>query len=216
VGEASLWNSSPNISPIYGNNLLRTSAGIFEIPSGSYGVDELQSTLSLIWENLGLSAELIILSSDESTQKMVLTFSENITIQASGLGEILGLTEVVNGLAGKHYFAPEIAKFNRFSAFYIRSNFVSSGIPINTLSERIIAKVPITSRPGSLINYNNINPLQIDVTSDLVGQSKQNIWFQIVDDKSRPIYVIDDWSVSIRIYYYIESASIKNTPQNFT
>jgi hypothetical protein len=188
--------------------------GVFEIPSGSYGVDELQATLSLMWENMGLNADLVILSSDESTQKLVLSFLEDITIDPSGLGEILGLSEVVNGVAGQHYFCPEVAKFNRFSSFYIRSNLVSAGIPINILSERVIAKVPITAKPGSLINYNNVNPPAIDIT-DLAGQSKQGIWFQLVDDRARNIIVVDDWSLSIRIYYHIEAGSIRNTQQGF-
>jgi hypothetical protein len=213
VSDASIWNSSPNISPVYNNNILTTSAGVFEIPSGSYGVDELQATLSLMWENLGLNSDLIILSSDESTQKLVLSFFEDIIIQPSGLAEILGFEEMIYGKAGKHYFCPLVAKFNRFSSFYIRSNLVSAGIPINTLSERVIAKIPITARPGSLINYNNVNPPAIDI-SDLVGQSKQGIWFALVDDKGRPIIVVDDWSVSIRIYYYIDSTS-RSTQQGF-
>lgn len=212
VSDASIWNSSPNISPVYKNNVLTTSLGVFEIKSGSYGVDELQATLSLMWENMGLNADLITLSSDESTQKLVLSFFEDVTIFPSGLGEILGLNEVVYGEAGKHYFCPDVAKFNRFSSFFIRSNLVSGGIPVNTLSERVIAKVPITARPGSLINYNNVNPPAIDI-SDLIGQSKQGIWFSLVDDKARPIIVIDDWSVTIRIHYHIDGDSVRSTQQ---
>ena len=102
VIQASIWNTSPNISPDFNNNIFNfttsnvANPGTHNIvfPEGLYSLDGFNGYISTFFTNNGLPSNLIVLTADDSTQKTVLTFldagdSVDFTV-ASSCREILG------------------------------------------------------------------------------------------------------------------------------
>ena len=83
VPQASIWNTSPNISSSFSNNTFKftTSAaaapGTYTItfPEGLYSLEAIGSYLSAQFVNLSLPANLFTLSGNDSTSQTVITFS---------------------------------------------------------------------------------------------------------------------------------------------
>ena len=78
VVSAAIWNVSPTISEEIGNNhfyITSPESGVadFTIPDGLYGVIELEAFLQQELVNLGGSADIISLTEQGSTQKLVIT-----------------------------------------------------------------------------------------------------------------------------------------------
>jgi hypothetical protein len=109
---------------------------------------------------------------------------------------------ITSTIAGESVTAPNEARFNRIVNYYITSNMLSDGIPINNRSAGIICEVPIIVKAGYLINFVPTNPLRVDC-SDLIGQSKQLISFGLVDQLNREVSTAgEDWSLAIVIRYH--------------
>ena len=195
IQQASIWNTSYNISADFNNNNFTFTSGAvthsLTIPAGLYSLGGLSSFLSTQFVNLGLVSNLISLSGDDSTQRTLLTFlnagdSVNFTV-ANSVRLVLGFNSrvVVSPSGGYSEYSDNTASFNRVNSYLIRSNIVSQGIPINTIGAGIIASVPITVAPGSEIVYAPTNPIIIDA-SELIGQSKNVVTFSLLDQSLRP------------------------------
>ena len=78
ITQASIWNTSYNISAAFGNNAFRfrTANNTFDFifPDGLYSLSGLNSYLSTQLANTGLSSNLLTVSGDESTQRTVIIF----------------------------------------------------------------------------------------------------------------------------------------------
>jgi hypothetical protein len=109
---------------------------------------------------------------------------------------------ITSNIAGETVIAPNEANFNRVVNYYILSNLLSDGIPINNKSSGVICEVPITVRSGSLINFIPTNPLRVDC-SDLIGNGKQLVSFALVDQIGRDVSTSgEDWSLALVIRYH--------------
>jgi len=243
VVSAKVWNSSPNISPGIGNNHIHFSYGgsdyDIENPEGLYGIEELNAAMSIFFVQNGLPSsdipdvlDLFEITEDGATQKVSIKFNfagvtidftkPNSCIDVLGFytvhdiaGDTFTSSEIISSTTpGESVRAPNEARFNRVVNYYIQSNLLSDGIPINSSSSGIITEVPILNvKVGSLINYTPSNPLRVDC-SDLIGQSKQLISFALVDQIGREVSTsAEEWSLAIVIRYHIrENSSNQRRP----
>ena len=213
ITQASIWNTSYNISALFGNNVFRfrTANNVYDIifPDGLYSLSGLNSYLSTQFVNLGLSSNLFVVSGDEATQRTVITFI-NIGDQidftvANSVRGILGFNPrvITSTITGFNAFSESTATFNRVNSYLIRSNLVSQGIPVNSIGNGIITQVPINVSPGSQINYQPMHPIPVDAT-ELVGMGKNVFTFSLCDQNLRPTPTAGEkWDFVLVINYYI-------------
>ena len=227
VSQASIWNTSYNISAAFSNNVFafRSVFGApvpdvgpqvpiaysILLPDGLYSLSGFNAYLSTQFVNLGLPSNLITVTGDDATQKTILTFllagdQVDFTVANSVRG-ILGfdarLAPVTAQTAGFNEFSDEPANFNRVNSYLIRSNLVSQGIPVNSIGQGIIAQVPITVPPGSQINYQPRNPIPVDA-SELVGLGKNAFTFSLVDQNLRATPTAGEtWDFVLVLNYFV-------------
>lgn len=197
VLQANIWNTSPNISAAAANNIFTFTtssapAGTYNwaIPDGLYSVAGLNSYLSSQFVNIGLPANLITISGNQSTQKSIITFltaadSVDFTV-ANSVRQVLGFNAVVITAPSANYsfFSNNTAAFNRVNSYVISSNLVGNGIPVNSSSRGIIATVPINVSPGSQINYSPQNVIWFNAP-ELIGSQRSNMQFALLDEDLR-------------------------------
>jgi hypothetical protein len=225
VVSAKVWNTSPNISDSIGNNHFYFTYGGNSydaiLPDGLYGIDEMNMFMEIYFSsNSVLPNDLFVFEENGATQKLIVKFNyvdvtmdftqPNACIDITGfytthdeLSDVFSSTSIVaSTIAGESFIAPNEARFNRVVNYYITSNMLSDGIPINNRSNGTICEIPITVRAGSLINFVPTNPLRVDC-SDLIGQSKQLIAFGLVDQLGREVSTSgEEWSLAIVIRYH--------------
>lgn len=229
VVSAKVWNTSPNISEGIGNNhLVFTYLGkeydlIF--PDGLWGTKEFNLYLEYFFlhhglkETVGTEIEnvLFVVVENDATQR--------VSIQFNVLGVVIDFTKpnscidvlgfytthnndiftsnlkITTTIKGDSITAPNEARYNRVMNYFIRSNLVSDGIPVNNVSTGIIAEVPIDVKVGSLINFIPTNPMRSDC-SDLIGNPKSVVSFTLVDQIGRDVSTSgEEWSLAIIFRY---------------
>lgn len=208
VNMASIWNSSPNISDVNGNNHFvieyNGEKQDIVIVNGLYGVSELNGYLQQKIKELGFPEDLLILTGDSSTQKTIISFKYDNTIiywDANSCWEIIGFEQgtTTTADADNSVYGDLVAEFNRISSYYITSNLVTDGIPVNNLNPGIIATIPITEKPGSLMTFEPINPVSCSATK--LKQGMQTIEFTLYDQLLRPVIMPEIWLFSVVIKY---------------
>jgi hypothetical protein len=213
---ASVWYVQPNISVLLGNNnftyIYNSDSYTLIIPDGLYSLEALNAIISRDFLSRGFDANLIILTGDDSTQRVIITFTQtntqiNFNVPNSVrtvLGFNADLVPAVIQPANYFVYGDNEAKFNTINNFYIRSSLVTDGMPINNTTFGIIAVVPIP--PGSvgrLINYQPNIPVRID-TPELIGKSTSNFNFQLLDDSLRAAPTVGEkYSFILHIHYAI-------------
>ena len=149
------------------------------------------------------------MSEDSATNNTVLTFltagdEVDFTINNS-CREILGfdsrLAPLTPQSAGWSEYSDNNAKFNRVNSYAIRSNIVSEGIPINNTSAGMLASIPITTTAGRQIIYTPQNATKINC-DELIGQSKSNFDFSLVDQELRPTPTLGEYYSFILTFRY--------------
>jgi hypothetical protein len=216
VLQANIWNTSPNISPAFNNNVftfttLQAPAGTYtiDIPAGLYSLEGLNTYISSQIVNLGLPSNLISIGGDFATQSSIVLFafagdSVDFTVPNS-VRTVLGFnSEVILAPSNDYSFYSEnAAAFNRNNSYIIASNLVSQGIPVNNQSAGIIALVPINVTPGLQIVFQPQNVVWFDI-SELIGQIKLNISFRLLNQNLLPTPTSGDyWSFVILIKYNV-------------
>ena len=213
--QASIWNTSPNISAAYRNNkfyLKKDSNNYtFTIPDGLYSLTDLSATLSRLFVNAGLPTNTVVLSGDLSTQRTVLTYPlAGVQVdftQNNSVRDVLGFNSRLSPAAvstpGLSDNSDNIAKFNRINSYFIRSSMLENGMTINNYGGGLIGNVLITEKPGSQINYQPVNPIPINA-ENLIGKSIRNISFDLLDDSFRNVDTNGElWSFTVSIKYKI-------------
>jgi len=219
VSQASVWNTSYNISAAFGNNEITIVEGevpfTLIIPDGLYSLSGLNAYLATQFVNMLLPANLIVISGDDATQRTILTFlntGDKVDFtQPNSVRGILGFDPdlVVSTGPGFNVFSDEPANFNRVNSYLIRSNLVSQGIPVNNIGQGIISQIPISVPPGSQINYQPRNPIPVDA-SELVGMGKNAFTFSLVDQNLRPTPTAGEtWDFVLVLNYFILLTSDK-------
>jgi len=129
VIQAAVWNTSPNISSTFNNNLFKFTTSVapagthtITIPEGLYSVAALSSYLSSQFVNFGYPSNLITISGNEATGQSTVTFltlgdSVDFTIPNT-VRTILGFNSVVIAAPSANYtfFSNNPAQFNRVNS----------------------------------------------------------------------------------------------------
>lgn len=186
VTQANIWYTTPNISARENNNQFiyyttdeyaQKVYSTLTIPDGLYSVSALNAQISLLLVNDTPSqpADLITITADDATQRVVIIFG------AVGVGidfvpnntprDILGFDAQLtppSTIVGGSITGDNVANFNTLNSYLIHSDLVSQGIPVNANGASILAQVPISAKPGSQIIYQPRNPSRTDLT-ELIG-----------------------------------------------
>ena len=218
--QASIWNNAFNISEEIKNNKFRYYQGdtwiTITIPDGQYSLSALNDYLGQQFLTQPLAEDFIQIASDEPTQKSILVFSTSsarvdFTLVDScrdvlGFNPRIVLSTAINDIE----LSDNVARFNRVNSYLIKTNLIGNGIPINSKTNGIIASIPITSAPGSLIVYSPAHPIQADASS-LVGGSTNYFTFSLLDQQERAVSTNGEsysFVVVIRYYLLLSSDSI--------
>lgn len=227
VISAAIWNVSPNISAAFGNNMFYYSylgvPYIVTITDGLYSLPQLNAYLGRFFVNNGQPKNLIVLTGDDSTQKSVITFNfVNTQIdftQANTIRTVLGFNSqlvppVPSVIQGENYTSDNIAVFNRINSFYVKSNLVNCGLPLNGTPGNIIAQIPITATPGSQINYSPQNVISISARN-LIGNTMQSVTMTLLDDQLRSVNTLGEyWSITLHLHmqYLLSTVNLPILP----
>jgi hypothetical protein len=213
VVSVTVWNNSFNISSSFGNNHFYITQQPnpeldIVIVDGLYGVGELEQYILNQCELNGLPNDLITITGDASTQKVIINMlypNTIITFKPDSCYQVLGFN--VNSVlltVNSPHFGNNVAAFNRVSGYFIQTDLIQEGIPANASQQGLISAVPINVPTGSLITYNAFNPLPCNASS-LIGNGKQTISFALLDQDLRDVSTNgEEWSLAILIRYYYD------------
>jgi hypothetical protein len=222
VNQASIWNTTPNVVAGVNNLLYVSPTGgspaayiTLAIPTGLYGTSELNVAILRALENAGY-ANLFTISADYPTQKIVINFTAAGTLidftQAQTLRDILGFNSRIVTGTPLNQLGDKEANFNTVNSFIIRTDLVDTGISVNGRGSQACAIVPITALPGSLINFQPMNPPNIPCERLAYGP-QQMVTVSVTDEIGQKVIMIDDWSVVVEIVYSIPFES-QSDPQS--
>ena len=195
VIQAAIWNTSPNVSAVFGNNqfTFTTSSApagtyTFVFPQGLYSLSGISSFIGTQLVNLGLPSGLFQFTGDDATQRVVITFllaGDSINFgAASSIGSVLGFAPavIVSPVANYSIYGTTTANLNRNNSYRIRGTLVSAGIQVNAIAGGVIAQVPIDQSPGSQINYQPQQSLWFSA-GELIGTGKQSLQFFLENEQ---------------------------------
>ena len=220
VTQANIWNTSPNISTLIGNNKLYVHSDhvtvpasptdfTITIPDGSYSVEGLNNLIAREVTAVGYPSDLVAIAADDATQKVIVTFAYASTwldfTQPDNCRDVLGfdarLVPLTPQAAGYTESGDNVAAFNRINTYLIKTSLVSNGISVNNLNESIIAEIPITVKPGSLIVYQPFNPPSCSAM-ELTTHQKSQMDFRLTDQIGRTVETLGEaWSITIELRY---------------
>ena len=206
---ASIWNGIPNIETDCELIFETPNTGVVRvlIPKGQYSVTLLESTLNRSLQNLGINPSTLILAGDDATGKIyfdLATIGSRISFFGEPeLSQLLGfpldyespLTTMINQVIT----APNVAQFNNVNTFQIHSTITAKGILVNNKFTQLVAIIPVTAAPGSLIIYDPTNP-QITFCRNLIGSSVQSITSWLTNEKGEVLDTNgESWSYVVEL-----------------
>ena len=210
VADAQIWYVNPNISADLKNNKFKFTttvapAGTYTITfnDGLYSLQELNATLSNALVNLGLPANLFLLSGDDATQSTIITIltsgdSVDFTV-ANSLKDVLGFNNAVYPAPSANFnqYSPNPAAFNDDNSYLIASNIVSTGIPLNNKSFGILVNVPINDAPGKQILYEPKHITWSDA-NQLIGNGRQSLDFFLTNQSQAKVNTLGEkWQFTL-------------------
>lgn len=216
VLSAQIWNTIPNISATANNNIFKYNDGLADrtlvIPDGLYDLKLLSQSIAILTDNIPgavPSEDTFVFTGDNSTQKVLITFkSAGLVIDwnTSTVRTILGYTVNATTTAGIDETIAsdaDVARFNTINSFLIHTDIIHTGIPVNNISTAVIADVPITVKPGSLIVYQPQNIPSADST-ELIGAQLSTIDFYLTNETNIPVNTNSEfYSFVLVIKYWI-------------
>jgi hypothetical protein len=215
IEQAAIWYTAANISEALGNNkfnYIYTDVAQPEIviPDGLYAVESLNDFISREFINRGQLENLITLTGDESTQKVVITCSKYTQVDFTVFNscrEVLGWSYQVfpeampvvevsrSGESG--------AKFNNLQSFTIRSDIITDGLMLNNVKSNLMASIPI---PDGAANHQIVfepnHPSKIDCTN-LRGKNINNYYVQICDQNGDSVPQSEPFVILISMHYKV-------------
>ena len=222
VIQANIWNTSPNISPAFNNDIFVANDGkklvSIQIEKGLYDITTLTAQLELQWDSYiapdgktGVANKwntLFLMTGNDSTQKVSIEFitSDNqvlIDWTQTTLRSILGFASNAlqkpvsqNGSLTADY----IADFNNLNAYYLHTDLVGNGIPTNSTYSQVISVIPVTAAPGNLIVFQGQNENLFADCNNLVGMnnSRSTFSFWLTTETNTPIDMNgEEWSFTL-------------------
>jgi hypothetical protein len=215
--QASVWNSSPNVltgvNDVFYFTYASTEYSIV-LPQGLYSLDDLNQTINayILDTRAGtLPNNLFTFTGNTATQKVQISLNYigsqiRFPSGSPSLFKILGFENGVNyptspsTFVGQLALAPNIAGFNTINNFLITTDLINNGLPVNAQSAGILAQIPITATPNSLINFNP--PQIVYIQCDhLIGKARQVISFRLTDELLGKIKVLEPFNFVMTIKY---------------
>lgn len=204
LANINIWFTTPNISESRGNNHIYITYDGKEydikVPDGSYESDslnreiqtQLKKALSLDNKAVSNINSVFLLEPNTAVNRVEITLGDKTSCdftpaKANNIGPTLGFDEVITGSIHQERFRGESTpRFNVISSYLLETDFVGSGVSLNSHSGFILGKVPLTAPPGHLISYERVNPFRVDASS-LKISSKQNIHFRLTNEAGENI-----------------------------
>lgn len=160
---------------------------------GLYDISGLNSAINTLLINEGLASGSVTLTGDKSTQKVLLSFTvaglqvewipqSFFSLVGFNSGQFVPSGGFTTGAFTE--LAPNIAAFSDISSFLVHTSLLQSGIPLGDTESQTLANPQITAPPGSLINFNPFNPIQLNV-NHLRGQNINEASFWVTDQLNR-------------------------------
>ena len=221
IENASLWNTSPNISAELKNNKLdylinNIQQPTITIPDGLYSVDTLTSTVSNVLVNRNQDSAGLVFTGDFATGRVILTTA--INYQADFLTTfdncrfILGFDRFLYPATPQANItntqAPNEAKFNTNNSFTIRSDLCSNGIPVNGAGLNLMAIIPIPPDSiGQIINYTPFHPSVISCNF-LRGKNTNSFYFTICNETGKSIKQTEPFTILLVLKYKLLLTSV--------
>ena len=215
VQQASIWHTSPNISELKKNNQFYYSInGVSQEPitieEGLYSLSTLNTYLNRIFVNRGLDSALVSFSGNNTTQRSVVTLKSYVQVdftKSHNVGSILGFDArlapvTVSDTDGYSEEGDSVAKFNDTNSFAIKSDLISTGVPVNNTGLNLLAVIPITSKVGNQNHYTPNHPIKVDAR-ELRGKSRGNFYIQVANEKGHALPQNEPWSILVVFRYSI-------------
>ena len=193
VQQANIWHTSPNISELKKNNQFNYSInGVAQEPitieEGLYSLDSLSSYLSRIFVNRGQESTLVKFLGNNTTQRSIVILKSYVQVDFTGVnsvGSIMGfdarvVPETPSDTDGYSEEGDSVATFNETNSFAVKSDLVSTGVPVNNTGLNLLAVIPITSKVGYQNHYTPNHPIKVDAR-ELLGKSRGNFYIQIAN-----------------------------------
>jgi hypothetical protein len=212
---ATIWYTSYNISSALGNNkfyLDVDSDAIYTVTinDGLYDLSSLAHAINVGLVNQGLASSIITFTGDTSSQKVVINFTiAGLRVDFTGANScrlIMGFSEAVfpaSYTTSKYsVYGDLIAAFNTVDYYILHTDLINAGITINGRSSSSVARVLITSAPGTQLEFEPNNAIKIQA-QNLSGSriSKLHVW--ITDQSGNYPEFTDHSSLLLVIKYTI-------------
>ena len=215
VVSATVWNSVNNVSVRLGNNKFYVHYGVdgtlytVTLSDGLYSVSSLNTQISKSLVNQGLPADVINISGNQSTQKIVLSFPYiGSFADFNGINScrvLLGFDSrnvpiVPTTVTNESHDGDSVAAFNNIESFLIKTDLINGSIPTNNISDQTIALIPISSRTGDQIIYNPLNPSRVSA-DNLRGLGRNAATFRLTNERNEPAATGEAYSLTIVFRY---------------
>ena len=185
------------------------------IPSGYYGLNELNQQVRLQLQVLGMPTDLFQFSGDTATQIAFVTYGlAGVYLNfnpADSIKEILGVDSRYSPITapgvpatlGSVDIFDSIAQFDSVNAFLIICNSIAeNGIPINALGTSVLGSVPVDVAPNNLISYSPEQAIWINAPH-FIGSSRTDIRFSLVNELLEDVAVIEPFNFVVTIKWTI-------------
>ena len=215
VENANIWYTTPNISSELENNTFdyiysNVQQPTIVIPDGLYSIESLNSFLSREFVNRGQLENLITLTGDESTQKVVITLQKYAQVDLTpytSVKNVIGWTSQVFPITMPAVeisgTGDNIAKFNNIQNFTIRTDMVIDGLSINNVKSNLVAVIPIPAgAANNQINYQPYRPSIIEIDSAR-GKKFNNFYVSICDQNGVVAKQSEPWTILIVLSYKV-------------
>jgi hypothetical protein len=215
VVSSTVWNTVKNISVDLSNNKFYVYYGTdntlytVTLSDGLYSVSSLNSEISKSLINQGVPSDVVIISGNQSTQKIVLTFPYvGSYVDFTGINACRGIlgfdarnvpltpTTIVN----ESHEGDSVAAFNNIESFLIKTNLVNGDIPVNNISDQTIVNIPISSRTGDQIIYNPLNTIKVSA-DNLRGNGTNSATFRLTNERNEAVSTGETYSLTILFRY---------------
>ena len=218
VVAASIWFVQPNISIAIANNTFRFSSSttrpgtyLITIPDGLYSIVSLNAALQRSFADLGFASNIMVLSGDLATQRVVITFTiaglQANFVPSGTIGPLIGFNARTSpptllSVAGESDYGDNPAAFNAIDSFIIATNLIAGdGIPVNNQAIGVIARIPVNDLPGSQIFYQPNVPVEVGA-DNMIGQTIQSVNFSLYDSNLNLVDTRGEyWSLTLHVHY---------------
>lgn len=215
VENANIWYTTANISAELENNTFdyiysNVQQPQIIIPDGLYSIETLNAFLSRQFVNRGQLENLIVLTGDESTQKVVITLQKYAQVDLTpynSIRSVIGWTSqvfpVTMPVIEVSGTGQNIAKFNNIQNFTIRSDIVIDGLSINNVKSNLMAVISIPQgSANSQITYQPFRPSIIEIDSAR-GKKINNFYVSICDQNGNLTRQSEPWTALLVLSYKV-------------